>query len=325
MPERSFFHADYRGQAVFLSIFIHTESLLYWQKSAECAIVLRESKMKKILFAAAPLLILLFVSFAGRPPADPAYSENGSLYLGNPSGAVRDEQNHADNYLMIKNTYALSYNNAALQPNWVSWHLDASDLGDIKRQSDFRADDEIPDSWYAVKESDYGYKEYGFDRGHMCPSADRSKNVQDNSETFLMTNMVPQTPNNNRVVWRLLEEYERSLAAEGCELYIVCGQAGSGGSSDKGTFSEIPVPDSGRAIKIPSYVWKILLVLENGTDDLKRINADTRVIAVLIPNTVECAEKKWQDYSVSVDELEALTGYDFFSAVPDEIERQLED
>lgn len=283
-------------------------------------------KTKKILFAAAPLLILLFVGFAGRPPpADPAYTENGSLYLGNPSGAVQDEQNHADNYLMIKNTYALSYNNAALQPNWVSWHLDASDLGDIKRQSDFRADSEIPDSWYAVKESDYGYKEYGFDRGHMCPSADRSKSIRDNSETFLMTNMVPQTPNNNRIVWRLLEEYERSLAAEGCELYIVCGQAGSGGGSDKGFFSEIPVPDSGRGIKIPSHLWKIILVLENGTDDLKRINADTRVIAVLIPNTVECAEKKWQDYSLSVDELEALTGYDFFSAVPDEIERELED
>ena len=93
-------------------------------------------KTKKILFAAAPLLILLFVGFAGRPPpADPAYTENGSLYLGNPSGAVQDEQNHADNYLMIKNTYALSYNNAALQPNWIklimcsSWSKRFTNLG----------------------------------------------------------------------------------------------------------------------------------------------------------------------------------------------------
>jgi len=264
-----------------------------------------------------------------------AYDENGSLYLGNPSGASDNPAVNADNFLMIKNGYALSYNNSKLIPNWVSWHLEDSDFGEVKRKNDFRADTLLPAAWYCVKGgserasgyeaavSDYRFSVYGFDRGHMCPSGDRTKSGELNSETFLMTNMIPQAPKNNRHTWRLLEEASQRFAKNGFELYIVCGQTGQGGTSQKGFFESIPVNESGRSITVPAYTWKVVLVLEKGGNDLLRIDENTLVIAVCMPNSEDCS-LPWHEYAVSVHELERRTGYDFFSALPDNIETVLE-
>jgi len=87
----------------------------------------------------------------------------------------------------------------------------------------------LSSGFYAVKKSDYRFSIYGFDRGHVCPSADRTQNQDDNSATFLMTNMIPQSPNCNRNVWKNLESYERSLAFSGKELYITAGAYGCAG------------------------------------------------------------------------------------------------
>lgn len=269
------------------------------------------------------------------PDGAAVYAENGSLYLGNPSAAEDNPDTHADNFLMIKNGYALSYNNGKKIPNWVSWHLDDSDLGDIKRKNDFRADSALPEGWYAVKggrekasgkaaaESDYRFSVYGFDRGHLCPSGDRTKSEAVNSETFLMTNMIPQTPKNNRHTWRLLEETARQFANNGYELYIICGPAGKGGTSQKGFFESIPVGDGGLSIEVPAYTWKVLIVLEKGENDLARIDGKSLIIAVSIPNTEDC-NRPWHEYALSVDELEKVTGYDFFSELSDTIEEVLE-
>ena len=290
---------------------------------------------KTALFFMLFLFILCFI-FAEEGAAVPSpYDENGSLYLGNPSRAESNVEACFDNFLTIKNGYALSYNNSKLIPNWVSWHLEESDLGDVKRKNDFRADTDLPEKWYAVKggretashktasESDYRFSIYGFDRGHMCPAGDRTKNGDLNSETFLMTNMVPQSPKNNRHTWRLLEEACRRFAKNGKELYIICGPAGRGGTSQKGFFESIPAGESGFAIEVPAYTWKAVLVLERGENDLLRIDKNTFVIAVCVPNTEDCT-LPWYEYTVSIRELEVLTGYDFFSALPDDTENFLE-
>jgi DNA/RNA endonuclease G (NUC1) len=249
---------------------------------------------------------------------NPALVDNDHLLLGNPTGATTNIVN-ANNYLMVKPQYCLSYNNSKRTANWVAWHLNSSWLGSVSRQDDFRADYTLPDTWYHVTESDYYYSQYGFDRGHMCPSADRTATVADNSATFLMTNMVPQSPNNNQIVWESFESYCRNLAKSGSELYIISGPYGEGGTSSKGTFT---ILKSG--VVVPSHVWKIALVLPNGNNDISRINTSTRVIAVVIPNNQECSKYQWTYYRVSVDSVENLTGYNFFTNIPTDIQDALE-
>lgn len=254
-------------------------------------------------------------------------SENCPLYFGNPSDATPSEDSGI-NFLMEKKQYSLSYNNQSFCANWVAWHLDVDDLGDSGRANNFRADSEIPKSWYRIKKADYQFVKYGFDRGHLCPSADRTKTEEDNEMTFLMTNMVPQSPDCNRIVWKDLEEYERDLANQNNELYIFAGPSGCGGIGTKGQFEYIPVLLSdGKEIRIniPQYTWKIILILPKGEDDISRVDVDTKIIAVKIPNEQGCQnELSWKNYLVTVDEIEQITGFDFFELLPDEIENIIE-
>jgi endonuclease G len=138
---------------------------------------------------------------------------------------------------MEKQQYALSYNNSRGTPNWVSWQLNRSWLGNAQRQNDFRPDSELPTSWYHVSPNDYNNS--GYDRGHMAPSADRTKNQADNSATFLLTNIIPQAPDNNQGPWADLEDYCRELVSQGKELYII---AGPFGKSEAIASGKITVP-----------------------------------------------------------------------------------
>ena len=117
-------------------------------------------------------------------------ADGSNLLLGNPSNAVQDSSTSPDNYLMDSGQYVLSYNRDRAAPNWVSWYIGTSSLGSMSRENDFRADTSLPAGWYQVQASSYSGS--GFDRGHNCPSADRTSTVAANSSTFLMTNMIPQ-------------------------------------------------------------------------------------------------------------------------------------
>lgn len=145
----------------------------------------------------------------------------------------------------------------------------------------------------------------------MCPSGDRTKSVTDNSATFLMTNIIPQAPTNNRETWENLESYSRYLANSGYELYIIAGGEGVTGYIGNGH------------VAVPAYTWKVIMVLPKGDNDLARVNTSTRLIAVWIPNNNNVSSN-WRQYRVSVDYVEAQTGYDFFSNVPEYIQAQIE-
>lgn len=261
--------------------------------------------------------------------AVPADAENAALYFGNPSGAVKDV-NHPENYLIVHPQYTMSYNAEKYIPNWVCWHLELSDTGDADRSDDFRPDEDIPGQWYAVKKADYQYTKYGFDRGHVCPSADRTSSAENNSMTFLMSNMIPQSPDCNRVVWKDFEAYERNLAKEsGKEVYIVAGPDGVGGTSGTGTWESIEMLTSGKPngkkITVPAYCWKIALILDEGDGDISRVTKDTPVIALYMPNAMGIGKNgSWEQYLVSVDYIEDKTGYDFLSSIPDSIENVIE-
>jgi endonuclease G len=241
-------------------------------------------------------------------------SEN--LAMGNPSGAVNNEAYYY-NYLLTKTQFAMSYHRDRGTPNWVSWHLDPSWLGSTPRQDNFSADATLPTGWYRVGSGSYSGS--GFDRGHNCPSADRTYSVADNSATFLMTNMIPQAPTNNQQTWANLENYCRTLVNQGNECYIIMGSYGSGGTGSAGTKTTI---DAGR-ITVPNRIWKIVLVLTQGTSDVGRVTTSTRVIAVNTPNT-NTISTSWGSYRTSVDAIEAATGYNLLSNISSTIQTSIE-
>lgn len=248
----------------------------------------------------------------------PPYPPSVHLTFGNPSGAIADI-NQFNNYLMEKPEFALSYNRDNGGPNWVSWHLTDEWVGSLARVDTFRADSAVPPTWYRVLGTDFSGS--GFDRGHMTPNADRDKetSIPINQATFLMSNMVAQAPDNNQGPWAELENFLRTLLPAN-ELYIVSGPAGVGGTGSNGFATTI----ANGHVTVPSSTWKVVLVIPKGDDDISRVTAATRTIAVNMPNVQGIRNNPWQDYLTTVDAIEALTGYDFFANVPDAIENSIE-
>lgn len=225
------------------------------------------------------------------------------LKYGNPSRA----NNNPNNYLIAKPEYAISYNCKTGIANWASWQLDRSWLGDIRRSDNFMPNAELPADCYAVRPRDYTGSNY--DRGHLVPSGDRTGSRINNESTFMMTNVIPQSPSNNREVWRELEEYSRNLAYRGKELYIVAG--------GKGIAKKI----ASSKVVVPKYTWKVILILDDG-DEITTDKAST--IAVWMPNSESVRNTDWQEYVVSVDRVEQETGYNFFANLPKRVQRQIE-
>ncbi|MEG5087998.1 MULTISPECIES: DNA/RNA non-specific endonuclease [unclassified Microcoleus] len=245
-----------------------------------------------------------------QPPIASA-TNNRNLLLGNPSNAAPNVANNIDNYLMVKPQFVMSYNSKTKTANWVSWQLNKSWIGAADRQDNFRPDDALPADWYKVRPNDYTGS--GYDRGHIAPSADRTRNEPDNSSTFLMTNMMPQVPELNRGVWGDLEEYCRELVAQGKELYIVAGPVGRKGSIGRK-----------EKIAVPAKNWKVIVVLDRQGLGMQGIDANTRTIAVMMPNDASVKGKGWKSFRVSVARVEKETGLNFLSNVPPQVQQVIE-
>ncbi|RYU78259.1 DNA/RNA non-specific endonuclease [Hymenobacter persicinus] len=243
-------------------------------------------------------------------------SRDDNMALGNPSGATASLDNPT-NYLLTKPQYVLSYNANRGTPTWVSWHLNRAWMGDAPRQDDFRPDPALPRQFYQVTPRSYSGS--GFDRGHNCPSADRTTDLDDNSATFLMTNMIPQAGNNNQRTWSSLEEWGRQQVSRGQEIYIIMGSYGKGGTGTAGLKTTI---DNGR-VTVPARVWKVLVILPEGSDDLRRIPTQARIVAVDTPND-NSVSPDWSRYRVSIDAIENATGLDLLSKLPVDVQARLE-
>ncbi|QQS32171.1 MAG: DNA/RNA non-specific endonuclease [Acidobacteriota bacterium] len=229
----------------------------------------------------------------------PLPNENPLLF-GNPSNATSDPANQ-NNYLIERPAYTLSYNRSKGTPNWVAWRLDTSWIGSANSGS-FSPDTSLPAGWYQVQPSDYSGS--GYDRGHMCPSGDRTVNQTINDSTYLMTNIIPQLPANNQGPWVDFENYCRTLASQGNEIYIISGPHGNAGTI------------AGGQVVIPQVTWKVVLILPNGNNDLQRITKATRAFGIIVPNQPPLTQSTpWRTFRTTVDAVEYLTGYDFFSAI----------
>ncbi len=254
-----------------------------------------------------------------QPPAgtdSATTADNDNLLCGNPSGATADESNY-NNYLINQQYYTESYSRDRCGPNWVCWHLGSTDLGTTDRLNNFRADTKLPAGWYEVQ--DYSYKGSGFDKGHNCPSADRTNTTDANAATFLMDNMVPQAPFNNQRTWEHLESFCRSQVQSGNEAYVIMGSYGTGGTGTNGYAASI---DQGR-INVPAHIWKVVIIIPNGNNDLKRINSNATIIAVDTPND-NSINPDWQQYVCTVRDIEKSTGYNLLSKLPVPVQNVIE-
>lgn len=239
-------------------------------------------------------------------------TRDSNLAFGNPSNANEDP----DNYLLSRPAYTISYNNANGIPNWVSWHLSSAWQGHKGRCNCFAPDTSLPSSFHVITEESYNSS--GFQRGHLCASSDRDDSSSENESTYLMSNIVPQTIDHNTGPWVGLEIYLRSLLDTN-EVYVLAGGAGTGGTGTRGLKNRI----ADGLVNVPNSIWKVALILPNGVNDISRVKANTRILAVNIPNN-RSVSNDWRRYQTSIDEIELLTGYDFFDNVPDMIENSIE-
>ncbi|MGK7897882.1 MAG: DNA/RNA non-specific endonuclease, partial [Xenococcus sp. (in: cyanobacteria)] len=231
--------------------------------------------MNKLLNQAILILaiILIFSSFIFKPQETTTDKKleinNTDITNNNPSNANSKSLN---NLLIVKEEYVLSYNCSKGIANWVGWRTSESDLGDLSRSNDFREDNSLPKKCYQVDEKDY--RGSGYDRGHLMPSGDRTKSKTANSSSFLMVNMIPQHPANNREVWRELEQYSRELVNDGFTLHSFAGGSGTLKTINKGKIS------------VPEHTWKVILVENSETGEV-------RAIAVIMPNSEKVRKTDW--------------------------------
>lgn len=203
---------------------------------------------------------------------------------------------------MLERTgYVVSYNKTTRLPNWVAWHLTAERTeGSAKRSDvDFAEDTDVPEP----RATDWDYYNSGYDRGHMCPAADNKWSKKAMEESFLFTNMCPQNGNLNRGDWNEMEMACRKWAKKYGGVYIVCGPI-----LYKGKHKTI----GKNKVVVPEAFFKVVL----------RIGDDPQAIGFIYKNT--SGNRPKDAYVNTVDEVERITGIDFFPSLPDDVENKVE-
>ena len=197
--------------------------------------------------------------------------------------------------------YTLAYDAKNKTPQWVAWELtDKETRGKEERTNDFQPDPEV----IGTKVVTYDYSGSGYDRGHMAPAGDMKWSKQAMQESFYMTNICPQDHNLNTEDWNDLEMKSREWARRYGKVHIVCGPI------YKGIRNEYI---GEHRVKVPDAFFKVILI-----DDARKPYA----LGFLFEN--KAGERPLKEYLVSVDEIERITGMDFFSVLPDNLEDRLE-
>lgn len=198
--------------------------------------------------------------------------------------------------------YTLSYSETHEQAEWVAYELKKEYLSsrNLKRPY-FNQDAKV-----VTKSADWrNYKNSGYDRGHLVPAGDMKFSEDAFTDTFFTSNISPQLATFNNGVWNRLEQKVRYWAEKYDDIYVM-----SGGVLE----SELRTIGDER-VTVPNYFYKVLL-------DIDDSNRKVKMIAFLVPH--EASNQPLYEFVVSVDELEQLTGIDFFPNLSDEVETELE-
>lgn len=201
--------------------------------------------------------------------------------------------------IIVHDNYSLSYNEYYEQAEWVFYELNNQGI-----ESNFKRPYFIEDPKVKTKSADYkNYKNSGYDKGHLCPAGDMKFSKKAFDETFYTSNISPQKSEFNGGIWNRLENKIRYWAGRNGRFYVV-----TGGVLNKG------LKTIGKEkVAVPEYFYKILMQETNG---------NYKMIAFMMPN--EMSSRPLFEYVVAVDEIEKLTGIDFFAILPDSIEIELE-
>lgn len=192
--------------------------------------------------------------------------------------------------------YTLDYNEDHEQANWVYYTLTPNDLiGSESRNDSFKADPKVNSGSATLAD----YTKSGFDRGHLAPAGDMTRSSKAMRESFYLSNMSPQAPSFNRGIWRTCESYVRGLATD--SIYIVTGPIFKNNIGAIGTNN----------VTIPGAYYKIAYR-----------PSQNEIVAFIIQN--KKGKKELHEYRVTVDEVEEVTGIDFFYQLPDKLEKELE-
>ena len=203
--------------------------------------------------------------------------------------------------ILKRMAYTTSYNNKMKNPNWVAWELTRKETTGTQERSDkFVPDPDLPEP--RAKTSDY--TRTGYDRGHMAPAADMKWSVRAMEESFYMSNICPQHKKLNRGDWNDLEDACRAWAKKYGTVYIACGPI-----YDRTNPKRIGV----NKIAVPDRFFKVILIYNR---------KDPMALGFIFPNIAQSQDLN--KYQVTVDDIEHITGFDFFSKVPDHIEDYIE-
>lgn len=208
--------------------------------------------------------------------------------------------------------FSLLYSEEHEQAVWVAYELtDVEVLNNLfKRTNNFRADSFIATGSASLRD----YRASGYDRGHLAPAGDMTWSEEAMSDSFYMSNMSPQLPGFNRGVWKRLEALIRNWAVFNGSIYVVTGPVLTDGPYESIGNNEV---------SIPRYYYKVILnyslpdkvILDYSLPELK-------AIGFILAN--ERSSLDLSEFAVTVDEVEEITGIDFFYLLPDEIEELLE-
>ena len=204
---------------------------------------------------------------------------------------------------LTRNDFAIGWSPSLRHPVWCAYHVRPDAQHPVGERPKFRRDTTVPS---APRPGDYARS--GYDRGHMAPNYAivTRYGAEAQKDTFLMSNIAPQSPALNRSVWRNLEHRIADLwTARYGEIWVIVGALSLPGSCETISGTDIDVPDA----------YYQIVVAQEGMD--------VQAFAVLLPQTI-----KWRAYAarhlISIDELEEITGFDFLPELPEFIQRPLE-
>ena len=197
--------------------------------------------------------------------------------------------------------FRLSFNSENHTPNWVAWELlgTETDGASSRGGRKFFADEELdgcPDT--------RDYTRSGFDRGHMCPAADQKWSAQAMEDCFVMANICPQDHSLNSGAWNSLEQRERAWALRDSAIVIVAGPIYQKSDTQR-------IGSTG--VRVPSAFFKVIAA---------PYAAEPRGIAFVYPNMT--SPGNMEQYAMTIDDVEKLTGFDFFYSLPDDVEEKVE-
>src|SRR3989338_2579797 len=215
----------------------------------------------------------------------------------------------SDGTLLFRKGYILSHNNWLKIPNWAAYHVSSTTLkGTVKRGDDFRADPELK-PWQRAEPADY--RKSGYDQGHMAPAAAMKRSKSAMSESFLLSNMAPQVGVGfNRGVWRILEDRVRDWAVARGDGYVFIGPV----FKDVDGVMQFKLIGKSR-VAVQTHCFMILVTKDR--------QGKLEAIAFMLPNA-KGKEDDLAGYTVSIHEIERLTGLDFLDQLPDDQENELE-